>query len=618
MFPPSLSSIIESASRHGRQWEFEYGGMRLSATGQEDTDNLVKALPAMEETLGRLARQAAPQTPAIRVESVQTIAASASPSPHEPASTPDPVTVTPATPVVAMSVPKSDVLPASTALPGAPAGISVVPAKIRSGDAPPATDLVSLAQWHLGQYQRRDTVSIQTPSVVDRTLELFIASVGNKDIKALTFMDMDRFMADLAIWPKNAHRIAGYKSKGIAGVLEKARAAAAKRKEDAARKKAGKAVRKTLEPAPKMPPGKKSTQENHVQHLSAFFNHALEWELRPDNPVLSINRRREFGKRFTHPKRSFTNPEWKLPFRAEILDHVTEPHKFFGMLILGYTGARPNEIAQLKRHDVRMESVLGQDGLMHDLLCMHITTSADQHTKNEEAIRLVPVPNQVFAMGFGDYLNDLDRHGATELFPGLQEAEKRPGGSFSKYFNPALRKWGVTDPSVTLYCFRHFLTTLMSKCRVPELVQDALFGHSSSMMTVGQRTRTNHYINTTTPLTILEALDSLPFPQIDAKPYESGRFDQYLSYELARLKHNDEREARGEERIPRKGPVPKRGPFKPKAAKPATPEPKGKTPKAKAAPSGKTSSLRKVGNETPTVQPQSPGKASAVSPKREE
>jgi len=576
MFPPSLSSIIESAGRHGRQWELEYNGMRLSAMGQDDTDNLVRSLPAMEKTLGRLARQAAHHAPAVTVMPVQ-------PVPAAPAPNPEPVPV--ALPPVAEPAAST---PAAVEVNVSTPAVADAPPKVPAGEAPPATDLVSLAAWHLRQYKRRASASKHTPSIVNRTLQLFIASVGNKDIKVLTFQDMEQFMEDLAIWPKNAERVPGYKRTGIAGVLGKIREDARKREEAAeARAAKGKKGKTTKTPAPpKLPVISKCTQETQLQHLSAFFNHALEWRLRPDNPVLSINRRREFGPRFTHPKRAFTNPEWRLPFRADILNAVTEPHKFFGLLLLGFTGARPNEVAQLKRHDVRMESVLGQDGVMHEVLCMHIGATAAQHTKNEDARRVLPIPNQVLAMGFETYLNDLDRHGATELFPGLQEAEARPGASISRYLNTALRKWGVSDRSVTTYCFRHFVATLASKCRVPELVQDALFGHSSAVMTEGQRTRKRSYVNPTTPLTMLEALDSLPFPEIDAKSYESGRFDQNLSYEVARLKHNDEREARGEERVSRRGRVPRRGPFKPKVAKPATSNAKaatkGKTPKAKA------------------------------------
>jgi hypothetical protein len=138
------------------------------------------------------------------------------------------------------------------------------------------------------------------------------------------------------------------------------------------------------------------------------------------------------------------------------------------------------------------------------------------------------------------------------------------------------------------------------QCRAPYLISAPSVVRADRRRRVASsslppRLPTSSLPTQTCPTRALEALDSLPFPKIDAKPYESGRFDQYLSYVLARLKHNDEREARGEERIPRKGPVPKRGPFKPKAAKPATPKskaaPKGKTPKAKTPATNRTEGI---------------------------
>lgn len=159
---------------------------------------------------------------------------------------------------------------------------------------------------------------------------------------------------------------------------------------------------------------------------------------------------------------------------------------------------------------------------------------------------MLPVPSQLLRLGFEDYLADLDALGATDLFPGLQKAEDRPGVSISHWYNNRLRReLGITDKPVTLHCLR-YLATVAAYSNVPAFLLDTLFGQSNKphiRMTEGEVLREAKYINEPTPLDLRDALDQMCFPELDITPTRAAG-STYLTYELARL-------AAGERRVGR-------------------------------------------------------------------
>lgn len=562
MFVPDINSILQSA-RNGaiRHWELEFEGMKIRTNGPADTDDFLRAFPTLPERIER------------RLDSGYSNAPAPRPSVPPSAKVPEITPVPPRSPETVETVQAPVEVPAPRTTPPVAALKAPGPASARDEGAPPeATDLESLAVWHLGQYVRTKPSDI-TPSVVRRTLDLFIAVCGNRDINDIGFGEMERFADALTVWPKSVQNIKEYKDESIKDILE------SNRKDK------------------KYPAISRSTQENHLQHLSAFFNHALRWRLRTDkfNPVLFINRTREYGSGRAHPKRAPDDVEWMSTLDKAHMDSVDAPHKFFGTLLLSYTGARTNEIAQLRRSDIRTITMRDRQGAVHRVPCMHIrTTEQGQHVKSKYSIRVLPVPSQVLALGFENYLADLDALGAKDLFPGLQKAEDRPGNSISGWYNKRLRReLGITDKAVTLHCLRHYISTMAAYSNVPAFLLDALFGQSNQphiRMTGGEVLRNVKYVDGPTPLDLRNALDQMCFPELDIAPYQQGRFDHYLKYELARL-------ATGERRV---GKVPSKGAFKPKPPRPK------ETPETPAAVGTDLEPETQMGGGTPvasTVQP---------------
>jgi integrase len=487
---------------------------------------------------------------------------------------------TPTTPSPAPAIPPVVELPATVEVkaplsapePAAPPVAALVTPEARPSTAgataePDADelpyDLQGLSDIHMLQYSRGGKED-STSQAIRICLDLFIAANGNRDAGSINIVHMERFLDALAVWPKNRQNIVGYKDMSMTELLDYSR-------------------------KHKCEPIAASTQEKYVQHLSAFFNRLIPWKRSPANPVLLINRRKHFGAQVIHSKRSYNNPEWQRPFDKDEMAAADAPWKFFGHLIPAFTGARSNEIGQLRRSDVRIEKMPDRDGVIHDVLCLHL--GRGKKRKNRNAVRVVPIPKRVLDLGFERYLEDLDAFGEKDLFPGLRECEGRPGGTIESWFNGNLRTiWNILDPRVTFHCFRHTISTLMRNARTPASVRRALLGHSGKprpgTVPSGNEVAENFYEDEITPLDILMELNRLPFPELDVAPYERGRFDHYLKCEGVHRRSNEVLVAAGKAPKAKRGPNPRPSAAVKKAAKPDSSDPalktkRGRPPKRK-------------------------------------
>lgn len=532
MSTPSLHSILNSVS-HAPRWELEYHGLKLSASEGEDAGTLAHLLDHLLPVLDRVAGHAGTSVPepvlaaAPRVLHAEVQAPPRSSQAHHeapalvPAPTPAPVPVA----VPSPSVPARASLQPPTQAASTPTD---------AGDELPH-DLQGLKDIHMIQYRKADSGDREdsTEQAINLCLDLFISVNGNKNARQVNVVDMERFLDALATWPVNRQFITDVDKMTPAELSMHAR------------KK-------------KLPAIAVSTQEKYVQHLSAFFNRLVTWERCASNPVLLINRRKRFGDKKTHTKRSFNNPEWQRPFQKDEMAAANAPWKFFGHLIPAFTGSRSNEIGQLKRSDVRVERMPDRDGVVHDVLCLQLGRGKTRKSKN--AVRVIPVPKQILALGFEKYLQDLDAFGEKDLFPGLRTSEGRPGGTIESWFNGKLRTdWGIPDKEVTFHCFRHTLATLMRNARTPLSIRHALMGHSSKprpgTVPNGNTVSEEHYEDVVTPLDILMELDRLPFPDLDVVPYERGMFDHYLKREGVHRRSNEILVAAGKEPKAKRGPL---------------------------------------------------------------
>ena len=243
-----------------------------------------------------------------------------------------------------------------------------------------------------------------------------------------------------------------------------------------------------------------TTVKVYLRHLSTVFSYALERDLVTVNPVSKVAVKKAQNKSQTKEDRGYTEQELLTVFSDETFIKANADRPF-GMscywvpLLCRYTGARVNEIAQL-----RVEDVLTSPEGIHFI---YIREGVSQSVKSESSVREVPLSDHLIELGFMDYVQRCREW----VFPELP---------VNKYGNKGLKIgewWGkkvrgngvnVAQPS---HAFRHTFKTAMRSLGVADTVSDAITGHAAN--TEGSR------YGVVTLETKKAAIDNLPKLDLD-------------------------------------------------------------------------------------------------------
>lgn len=172
--------------------------------------------------------------------------------------------------------------------------------------------------------------------------------------------------------------------------------------------------------------------------------------------------------------------------------------------LLAYgTGARLNELAQLRPADIQLDSADGP--------VIHICDNdPGKRLKTASSRRLVPVHPELVRAGFACYVRRQQTARSEWLFPSLvSDRFGSRGANWGRWFGRYLRQdegCGVPDPLLVFHSFRHLFKQLCRQARIPEEVHDALTGHSGESGHVGRR-----YGGVPIPV-LVQAVASITFP----------------------------------------------------------------------------------------------------------
>jgi integrase len=161
-----------------------------------------------------------------------------------------------------------------------------------------------------------------------------------------------------------------------------------------------------------------------------------------------------------------TGDKGKRPFTveqvSEILAKLPDDGPMCWLWLLGlYSGARINEIAGLRKQDIREV-----DGV----LCMVIEPHEGRSLKNRSSRRMIPIHSAIIKAGF-----------TADLLPFPSS-----GHYYSKRVNPWLRKVvGIADPKLSYHSGRHSFIDACRRAGIPEEVHDALSGHTNGSVSRG-------------------------------------------------------------------------------------------------------------------------------------
>jgi integrase len=178
------------------------------------------------------------------------------------------------------------------------------------------------------------------------------------------------------------------------------------------------------------------------------------------------------------------------PFTPEEIRKLFAPAKFvvrpkkhsadsalpWGMLIGAYTGARLEEISQLRKEDIQE-----REGVKF----FNFHAENGNRLKNKTTARCVPIHPKLIAAGLLDYVNALPKGG--RLFPALKLRKSRGkiGGDLSDAFRLWRKSVGVVDRGggLNFHSFRHTITNMLERLGVPQTDAARVTGHKINGIT---------------------------------------------------------------------------------------------------------------------------------------
>ncbi|SDW84980.1 site-specific integrase [Lysobacter enzymogenes] len=287
------------------------------------------------------------------------------------------------------------------------------------------------------------------------------------------------------------------------------------------------------------PPPADSTIHYRMRIISTFFEHLKTKRAISHSPCDAVNTKVGGAKRST-VRRSFTDNELTALFdRHTFLHWATLPHLWWIPMIGLFTGARVNEIAQLKVKDVEC---------VHGIWCFHIRITTDddrigkggygsrQKLKCKSSARIIPIAQPLLDAGLLDFVEDIKRLPHSRLFPHLRHhinpKTDEPDGTgyapgFSRQFNPYLRQF-VPDRYLSFHGFRYLVSSTLQRKGAALPLIAKITGHT---LTAEAPTLEKFYIEEEPEEITLKKMSaalSLLSPPVSLPTYTKGQFARTL------------------------------------------------------------------------------------------
>lgn len=203
--------------------------------------------------------------------------------------------------------------------------------------------------------------------------------------------------------------------------------------------------------------------------LNDFFTWAINqgiYTAHPTSPVdgLFISSRSKLAKK-TAPKEPFTDDDIKAIWGSGYLKQMPDPDHYWIPLVCLFTGARINEIGNLKTENA---------GIVDGVPSIFI-----EKGKTPAARRRVPIHQTLISLGFLSYCEARKAAGHTHLFPHRPEGSNGRGKMAGGRFSTRLREdCKITTPTKTQHSSRHTLITRLHQTNANPAHAMQIAGHS--------------------------------------------------------------------------------------------------------------------------------------------
>lgn len=221
----------------------------------------------------------------------------------------------------------------------------------------------------------------------------------------------------------------------------------------------------------------RTVREKSMAAVRAVLGHAKAVRQHSDNPAsgITVSVSREARRRKPYP---FTIAELTLLFNSPVFVEGERPSGGGGEaakwlpLIALFTGARLEEIAQLRVDDIKTE-----DGVKYFFIGADPET---QPVKNEQSRRKTPIHPELIKLGLLDYGAEMEKAGQDRLFPKVTSKDEKSSTAWSKWFGRYKKKCGITGKGKVFHSFRHSAKRALREAKVEKALRDALMGHGFS------------------------------------------------------------------------------------------------------------------------------------------
>lgn len=166
----------------------------------------------------------------------------------------------------------------------------------------------------------------------------------------------------------------------------------------------------------------------------------------------------------------FSSPLFNGQWKPQIADYGQA--LYWLPILMAYTGARREEVAQLLVSDIEQDAESG-------VWCLAIRPGDGKSLKTASSRRKVPLHDDLLALGFLAYKDSAPADG--RLFPKLKPHKDgfghAVGKAWSDYLDEEVRLQTTAKPA---HGFRHAFKTLCREVGIPKEVHDWMTGHAAS------------------------------------------------------------------------------------------------------------------------------------------
>ncbi|HDS1362009.1 TPA: site-specific integrase [Stenotrophomonas maltophilia] len=381
----------------------------------------------------------------------------------------------------------------------------------------PARPLAKEIDDHLADMRRRQ-LDPKTVLATERTLKLLLLTCGNISACRVDYKHIQALWQLLRWAPKNL----------LSDPLLKRLSF-----EDAI----------TLGKEQDVPPLAPATEERHRRFLVAFFNHLVNGQGIASSPMKAFRKPKE--DHAIDPDKAirlFEDGDLQAIFDpATFIPWARKPQHWWAPMIGLYTGARVNEVCQLKLTDILQERgiwcIAFQKTIDEDLAAdPKRQRRSRQSMKGAGCMRIVPIAKPLLDAGFLEFVEDMRATGHPRLFPLLSAGVNRKTGEtnarysqqFVVDFGRYLKSLGFAK-GIGFHAFRHTLATELDVNDVPEREIALVTGHSTDPRDRVQVLR-KHYLHKKPQVTRSKQISALELyqPNVELPRYERGQFAEQL------------------------------------------------------------------------------------------